>query len=234
MASTRKLNDPCYFNLLCGDSKYAGNYNLNTDSSINNNKCYPLEGPSNLKKNYKNINIENNLFNIATKDSNCIIGNTLQDKKNQVKNEPVDANCGSSIHTKYNKLDLIANRGIAYKNNIFPINNHYYGSNLDYFNDGKYGYNQCQGSNTDNCFVGRYMQRINGIDTKLDAKMKYRNKLNNLSNCNNSNNSSSNNSSMYNNSAPNLNTSSMFDNTSSMFNNSFQNNNLNNSNSCNC
>ena len=81
------INDPCYFNILCNDSKFAGNYNLNTVSSINPKKCYPFKGPSNLKKNYKNINIENNLFNLSTKDSNCIIGNTLQDKRNQVNKE---------------------------------------------------------------------------------------------------------------------------------------------------
>ena len=39
MASTRKINDPCYFNILCNDSKFAGNYNLNTVSSINPKKC---------------------------------------------------------------------------------------------------------------------------------------------------------------------------------------------------
>lgn len=188
MASTRKINDPCYFNILCNDSKFAGNYNLNTVSSINPKKCYPLEGPSNLKKNYKNINIENNLFNLSTKDSNCIIGNTLQDKRNQVKNEQPDIDCGTSIHTKYNKNDLIPNRGIPYKNNTFPINNHHFGNSLNYFNDGKYGLSPCQGLNSMNCFVGSNMQRINGIDTKLDAKMKYRNKLNNLAKNNNNSN----------------------------------------------
>ena len=31
-------------------------------------------------------------------------------------------------------------RGIPYKNNTFPINNHHFGNSLNYFNDGKYEY----------------------------------------------------------------------------------------------
>ena len=114
MASTNKLNDECYFKTLCAESKGPGNYVLYNGASTNNNKCYPRETPSNTKMNYKNVNIESNLFNITSKSSKCLDGNTLSDKRKNINNNDMQKNdCTNNIGTEFTRSNLnIINREI--------------------------------------------------------------------------------------------------------------------------
>ena len=194
MASTRQLNDSCYFKTLCAESKAPNNYILNTNVSIHNNKCHPKETPNNTKLNYKNVNIESNLFNISTKQSKCIDGNTLNDKRKGVNNNDLQINdCDNSIHTQYNKSNLnIINRGNDnFNKNNHPFN-HPHGNNLDYYNSGNYGFSKCKPFNPEDdhsqCYNGSDLQRLGGFDTMMAAKDDYKNKIDYYSKMNNNNN----------------------------------------------
>ena len=193
MASTRQINDNCYFKTLCDESKAPNNYILDVNASIHNNKCYPNETPINTRSNYKNVNIENNLLNLSTKQSKCIDGNTLNDKRSSMPATNSQMNdCNETIHTQYNRANLnIINRGYDNFNiNDHPFN-HPHGNNLDHHNSGVYGYSKCKpfNPNDDNskCYTGNDLQRIGGIDTVLAAKDNYTDKINHYSKMNNIN-----------------------------------------------
>ena len=184
MASTRQLNDECYFKTLCDESKAPGNYVLYNGASTNNNKCYPRETPTNTKMNYKNVNIENNLLNITTKSSKCPDGNTLSDKRKGINNNDMQSkDCNSNISTQFSKSNLnIINRGNPLLNKNIHPNNHPHGNNLDFFNNGTYGFSRCASNspegNISKCYNTSDTQRLTGINTTLEAKTQFRDLIN--------------------------------------------------------
>lgn len=188
MAHTKKLNDNCYFNTLCNDSKSPGNYMLNTIAHINSNQCYPTENPRNLVGHINNVDIENNLFNLDNKSTKCLDGNTLNDKNSRVDSSSYDAEfqfCDFNV-TNYTKNDLNNSIRGNFNSNVHPIGNNPYGSNLDYFNDGRYGIPKCSNNNDSNCYIfGNNIQSRIGINTTLNAKDNHLNNINLNSNLNN-------------------------------------------------
>lgn len=195
MASTKKKNDSCYFNMLCEQTKKPGLYNLNTDVSINNNKCYPKKYLKHPKANYKNTVIENNLFNLNEQATKCIDGNTLDDKKIQDNN--ILPECNHDVNTTYIRFDLNnLNRGLDTFTNNFNLYNNPNGNHLNHVNHGPNPKCPDINSYNDKCFIGYQskgiggndMQSIIGSNTRLNSKDYFEYKLNNL-NSNDNNNS---------------------------------------------
>lgn len=174
---TSKLHDKCYCNMLKKEREAPGLYRLNLDSKINNSECLPNNHtPFNKKLNSFKIDIENNLKNLETKDTNCIEGNKLEDKR--LNNPSNDLNLCNFNFTEYSKMDL-NNINLSEINNnrlLFPFNKKF-GNKNDYNFDGRYGYKNCKESSNscdlcinNRCYTGSDIQKLIGINTTKNVK----------------------------------------------------------------
>ena len=190
MASTRKINDSCYFQMLCEQTKKPGLYSTNNNTSINNLKCYPNKNLNHPKMNYKLTGIENNLFNLTNKSSKCLDGNILDDKRINFKNELPD--CQHNIYTSYIKMDINnINRGLDNFDKNFNLYHNPNGNYMNHINNGVIS--KCPIDNNKNClrtdkinpcYCGSEIQSRIGLDTRNESRRLYEQKLNNNGNNN--------------------------------------------------
>lgn len=186
MSHTKKINDNCYFQTLCNDSKRPGEYKLSNIQLQNFNECYPNETPLNTTKHIANINIENNLFNLDKNSDKCVNGNTLDDKNSRV-NVPINTlqDCGFNM-TQFTRNNLnLVNRGNVNSFDTHPLNNNPYGNYMDLFNNGIYGLPRCSNMSNTNCVnFGSNIQSRSGMNTTLNAKDNHAFNINNNQNHN--------------------------------------------------
>ena len=187
MAHTRKINDACYFKTLCNETKQPGLYQLNDLASNNINKCFPNKNLTHPKSNYKNTDIENNLFNLGNHSTKCVDGNLLSDKK--ISDNNLIPDCMHDVTTDYTRMNLNnVNRGFdAYSKN-FNLYHNPNGSHLDHFNNGVN--NKCTNTdsyNKEKCYLGNLTQSRVGANTSLNSKDNHLNQLKKLSDSDNGN-----------------------------------------------
>lgn len=192
MASTRLLYDNCNSNYYCKTTGKVGDYMTSNEQSINNDKCYPTNNLINNKKNYKNINIENSIFNINSPNTKC--DKSLEELRREVNNQDFEklSDCNSNLFTKFNNSYTrqepnIQNRGKSTLN--LTIDDIYNGNNLDYFYKGVVPNCSETPRNNQNvpknaCFIYNDNQALSGIDSRLEAKKAYDDELQKFRNLN--------------------------------------------------